>query len=389
MSQPAIMIYVPDGAIPDRRGFAPALAAWVQSRQLDPAKYQVILFSALEHYTEREAYCEHIRIVRWQQSAWYKRIFQKILGWDPLPIERKLAQMVERYQVDLVHVHQLELRVNLFRRYCKRQVPVVLHAHNHDRSFQAKRGVADCYIAASNMIREHLLSHGFPAGKVMTVNNAVDTEVFLPLQDQSVMTALKTEHGITTEKVLLFFGRKREIKGYDLFLRMVERLQQAGHAIKAIAIGAHTKVPVESIVSLNQQLQARGVLIDLPPQSHMVLNQFIQLADAVVLPSRSEPQGMAMIEVMAAGGILISCAVGGIRESVIDRQTGFLMEVPVNEMAFDQLVLEVINMPLDQKAKIAQQARQNAVARYGNLAITKELEAIYDKLLAASNKASA
>jgi glycosyltransferase involved in cell wall biosynthesis len=289
--------------------------------------------------------------------------------------------VANQFGADILHVHQIEFRLNIVRKHLTRPIPIVLHMHNLDRSYQSKVGSADAYVAASKTIRQHMLGQGFPADKVQVVSNAVDTAVFDPKAVwPELLAEMKQRYGIDDGKhMLLFFGLREKRKGYDSYLEMLKRFDQKGVPVLGIAIGVgHANFDFQA---LEDELVKAGLLHVLKPQRHEVLNHFIQLSKAVILLSRAEPQGMAMIEAMGAGGILISGRVGGIKESVVDRETGFLIDPPFEHQELDQLIEHVINMSAEQRAKIASQARNRIVENYSIQASAKKLEQLYDRLL--------
>ena len=59
------------------------------------------------------------------------------------------------------------------------------------------------------------------------------------------------------------------------------------------------------------------------------VRQMMQAADCVIIPSRSEGQGIVALEAFAAGVPVIASNVGGLPESIVDRKTGFLI-APAN-----------------------------------------------------------
>ena len=77
--------------------------------------------------------------------------------------------------------------------------------------------------------------------------------------------------------------------------------------------------------ALQEKLVADGVLRDFGPMPDEEIGRYLQVADIAILPSRDEPQGMAMIEAMAAGLIVVSGNVGGIRESINHGVDGLLV----------------------------------------------------------------
>jgi glycosyltransferase involved in cell wall biosynthesis len=54
------------------------------------------------------------------------------------------------------------------------------------------------------------------------------------------------------------------------------------------------------------------------------LPKYLKLADVFVRPSRSEGLGTAFLEAMAAGTPIVATRVGGIKDFLIDRETGIV-----------------------------------------------------------------
>ncbi len=68
---------------------------------------------------------------------------------------------------------------------------------------------------------------------------------------------------------------------------------------------------------------------------------YFRIADAIVISSLSEGEPLALLEAMAAGVPIVTTAVGGIPEIVVDRQTGLLVP-PRNPKALAAAIAEVL-----------------------------------------------
>ena len=56
------------------------------------------------------------------------------------------------------------------------------------------------------------------------------------------------------------------------------------------------------------------------------ISDILQIMDVFVLPSLSEGFPVVILEAMAAGIPIVASRVGGLKEVVVDRETGFLVE---------------------------------------------------------------
>ena len=84
--------------------------------------------------------------------------------------------------------------------------------------------------------------------------------------------------------------------------------------------------------------------------------------DVFAYPSHFEGQCLAVIEAQAAGVPVVATSVGGIRETVVDRETGFV--VPVDDpAALAERVCRVLERP-DEARRLADRARARVRGRF-------------------------
>lgn len=383
-SRPRAAIYVPHGAIPDRRGYAPAIVAWNFARYL--REFDPFVLCAREHHAADHEFVHGISVQRFHEGRLYRRLFKKITRLDPYPLHRRAAAMLRHQPWDLLHAHQLEFPVDDFLRRTGTRKPVLLHAHVTTNQFDPARGVADRYIAASEHIRRRLIeAKGYPAERLVVVRNGVDVELFKP-----AVTADRRQLRLHLDlpqdaTVLVFFGRREEVKGFHVWLRALAALTERHKDLYAVAIGPERR---EALLEptyaerrqLQQQLDARGRFRSLPAVPHPELVNYLRAADVALLPSLVEPQGMAMIEAMASGCVTVSSKVGGIPESIRHGETGYLLERPED---IDEVIAtceKVLNQSTE-RAVMREKARADIVARFSVDVVARELEQVYREVL--------
>ncbi|TNF66115.1 MAG: glycosyltransferase [Gammaproteobacteria bacterium] len=378
------LIYVPHGSVPDQRGFAPAIVALKQTELLSRKRFTPSILSAVENLKSYDEY-NNIPIYRYEHSKLYKRLFTKITKLNPYPLEKVAAKYLNKIKADLLHVHQLDFNVKQFRKY-NPKIPVILHAHISGRSYNDKLEEANYYIAASDFIKDNMISKGFPKDKISVISNAVDTNVFKPLTEQK-NNQFKQENKISDQSfVITFAGRKQNIKGFHTFLTTLDKLTKSHPQVIGIAIGAdiiENNTHLENYNNLSQlraKLKNNHKLIDLSPCPHQILNQWFNISDAVICPSLAEPQGMIMIEAMSSGSILISNRIGGIAKSVINQKTGILLDDFENSDLYTQVIEDIIaNKP--NYSFMKSNARSHILENYTWQKWVKQLESIYIKVL--------
>jgi glycosyltransferase involved in cell wall biosynthesis len=93
-------------------------------------------------------------------------------------------------------------------------------------------------------------------------------------------------------------------------------------------------------------------------------------------PSRYEGFCLAVIEAQAAGVPVVATPVGGIRDTVVDGETGYV--VPVGDAtALAERLVYVLDHP-DEARRVAAKARRRARERYSQQRMVAETLALYD-----------
>ena len=380
--QGVICVCVPHGTVPDARGFSPALVALNQSSHLQ--NWAPIIVCPSEHHAPGIRQTNGIPTFYYRRRRFEER-WRKIIGGQRTPLLTNLVTLCRSKTFDLLHVHQLEFPISVFRQRYTRPLPIVAHAHVPNHAFSKDRGTADHYVAVSEHVRSAMVAQGYPDERVSVVRNGVDTCLFQPL-GETQRSETRHELGLPPiGSVLAFFGRKQTEKGFDVFLKVAEALLSEDPDLLVLSVGpeaaAMTDADYRELLTLRKKLALTGRFYDWPPLPQAALGKALGVVDVTLLPSKVEPQGMAMLESLASGCVTISTNVGGIRESISDGFTGFLLDEPEDvRAALTCVKFALANLP--RLVPLRAKARESACSRFDWAYSARLLEGIYAHVLA-------
>lgn len=122
-------------------------------------------------------------------------------------------------------------------------------------------------------------------------------------------------------------ARLQPLKGLDLAIRAVAAVPEALRPELVIAGDASSDF--DGYVDELRALAARHGIADgvrfVGPQSRTHLAALFREARLVLVPSHSETYGLVALEAAASGVPVVAAAAGGLREAVVDRETGLVM----------------------------------------------------------------
>ncbi|WP_374165175.1 glycosyltransferase family 4 protein [Arcticibacter sp. MXS-1] len=218
---------------------------------------------------------------------------------------------------------------------------------------------ADKIIAECPQDREDLIEYyNASARKITVIPCGFSPEEFRPM-DKSEARKLLNLHD--NEYILLQLGRMVPRKGVDNVIRSLEHLRETDKRVRLVIVGGETDVPDPETCPELARLQAiaaeKGVSASVTfvgRRNRNALKYYYAAADIFITTPWYEPFGITPLEAMACGTPVIGSNVGGIKYSVIDGKTGFL--VPPND---PPVLAERINEMLADKSLLKRMSRES------------------------------
>jgi D-inositol-3-phosphate glycosyltransferase len=207
---------------------------------------------------------------------------------------------------------------------------------------------ADTIIAECPQDRADLVSlYGADPDRIVVVPCGFDATEFWPIDRDFARRALGLGSG---QPLLLNLGRLVPRKGIDNAIRALSRLDRRGIPARLIVVGGNSDLPDPALTPEIGRLQAiaadEGVserVTFLGRRSRELLKLYYSAADAFITTPWYEPFGITPLEAMACGTPVIGSEVGGIKHTVVDGVTGYL--VPPNDP--DRLARRIADLYAD------------------------------------------
>ena len=251
--------------------------------------------------------------------------------------------------------------------------------------------MADAIIAVSGETKRDIerLFDVDPA-RVHVIHNGVDPEEYRKVRSTEALS----RHGIDPGKpYLLFVGRITRQKGIVYLVRAIPYMDPDFQIVLCAGapdtpeIAEEMKDAVESAIRKRSNL----VWIDEMVDRNAVIELYSHAA-VFCCPSIYEPFGIINLEAMACETAVVASAVGGIKEVVVDGETGFL--VPLEQMEespfeprdpeqFSRDLAAKINELMkdrDLQEKFGKAGRKRAEERFSWSAIARKTKALYETL---------
>lgn len=152
--------------------------------------------------------------------------------------------------------------------------------------------------------------------------------------------------GATRESFVLSVGAVHSGKGYDFLIRSLARIPTAGRPSLIIVTNSAETRETRFLQTLAENLRVELEFQVLLPEQELVLryNQALLTLYTPVL----EPFGLVPLESMACGTSVVGVREGGVRESILHRQTGLLVDRDEGEYA--QAVMELLGDAAQRRA---------------------------------------
>ncbi|MBX9676869.1 MAG: glycosyltransferase [Methylotenera sp.] len=301
-----------------------------------------------------------------EDEDWITRVAARSIYFDPedklmkygevLKLSRKLKAM----QFDMLHIHTPFIAHYAGLKLAKTlNIPVIETYHTFFEDYLhhylpwipqfAARGLArmisknqcnqvDAIVAPSQPMLDVLRSYG-----VNTLSEVIATGLLEHSFSPADGNAFKVKHGIALERpLLLYVGRVAHEKNIGFLLVMVKLLSEVMPEVLLVITGEGPAVP-----SLRASVKAHGIESNVQFIGYLnretELNSCYKAADVFVFASKSETQGLVILEAMAQGTPVVAIAELGTASILIEGQGALI--APENESEFVQKVHSLLINP--------------------------------------------
>jgi D-inositol-3-phosphate glycosyltransferase len=313
-----------------------------------------------------------------------------------------LYSLRQGVRYDVIHAHYWlsGWAAHLLKRYWDAPILLMFHTTAHMKNAVAATAdreaplrleterrlieLADGLVAANpDECADLIWRQRLPSNKICTVPPGVDLEVFSPATPDERLAARRDLGLADSERLVLFVGRIDPIKGLDALLAAERLLMDRGVAPVLLLVGGELDVagrPIGALARVERDVESLGIagrvrLVGSQPQGH--LPSYYHAADVVAVPSRYESFGLVAVEAMACGTPIVASRVGGLRYTIEEGDSGFLVP-PGNPLALAER-LEHVLADEALRARLGAGA-VGAAARFAWPIVASQIKHIFERL---------
>ncbi|WP_256007323.1 glycosyltransferase [Pedobacter deserti] len=319
--------------------------------QLAAKGYKIDIYTRREdqEVAHKVPYCPNVRVIHVDAGP-----AERIPKEDILPYMSEFARNVRKFMdtedlsYELVHANFFMSGMVAMRLKEWMDIPfaITFHALGHVRRqhqkerdrFPAERlqieeelvREADVIIAECPQDKDDLISYyRADARKISIIPCGFNPEEFFPIDKKLSRTAL----GLADDdKVLLQLGRMVPRKGVDNVIEALALLPEHLSDVKLLVVGGESSgkdqgsdAEIVRLKALATKLGVAARVVFTGRKDREQLKIYYDAADIFITTPWYEPFGITPLEAMACGTPVIGAAVGGIKYSVADGETGYLV----------------------------------------------------------------
>lgn len=244
---------------------------------------------------------------------------------------------------------------------------------------EAEKVIAECPQDKQDLIKYY----GIDNKKIFIAPCGFSAEEFYPIERKEARAYLGLKEN---EFTILQLGRMVPRKGVDNVIRALYYLGLSGKEACLIIVGGEKDIPdfndkseVARLFKLAKELGVENQIKFEGRKKRDELKYYYSAADVFVTTPWYEPFGITPLESMACGTPVIGANVGGIKYSVIDGRTGFLVEPKNPEELANRIALLIKDPHLRLKLGKDALVHVNSLFKWENVAV--KINKIYEAIL--------
>lgn len=284
------------------------------------------------------------------------KIIQKYLQW----LFKGILGLIRGYKYDVIHAHYIfpsGLLALLYKKIWKKKLVVTSHGGDIDKMAKKNKftswgtrkvlSEANHIIAVGYRLYDDIIKDfDVDENNLSLISMGVDRDVFKPLYNK--VTLRKKLRINENEKVLLFVGNFIKDKGvYELF-QAFKKLKERDSDITLHIIGRLTDK--ELFDELANQAGGTAPILYHGPLKQNEIAEWMNVAEALILPSYIEGFGLVALEAMACETPVVGTKVGGLEYLLAD-DSGVLVEPRDEDSLFKGISLILDNPDLKECIK--------------------------------------
>ncbi|XP_020906588.1 uncharacterized protein LOC110244719 [Exaiptasia diaphana] len=313
---------------------------------------------------------------------------------------KRLKQIIREYQPDIVHTHASKAGALGRKAAHSCGVPVIVHTfHGHvfhsyfgklkttlfkkiERNLAKKSTgiIAISDIQKKELSQDHKIC---PANKIKVIPLGFDLE---PFHEKSLTqrSGTRKEYGLEDDVVAIaIVGRLAPIKNHGFFLDVIEEVfAQTNQKLKVFIVGDGPEKAMisERVAEINSKSSHEIVMTSWIKD----IGTFNAGMDVICLTSDNEGTPVSLIEAQAGGIPIISTDVGGVKNVVVEGETGFVVPVGDKKVYVERL----LELCADEKkrAKMSQNGWSFVQEKFHYRTLVKNMDQYYRELLKSKNK---
>jgi glycosyltransferase involved in cell wall biosynthesis len=292
----------------------------------------------------------------------------------------RLSRLLKQLKPDIVHAHDphgvamaglaLSMSTQLAKPPLVASRRVDFHLRNSSLSRWKYRQV-DCFICASEAIRQMVVADGVPAARTVTVHEGIDLERMATAPPVNLHEELFLPHQApivgNVAALVPHKGQRHFIEAAALAVRKVAdaRFVIAGEGVLRPALERQIK---------EHRLEKHVLLAGFRPDVLSLHKAF----DIFVMSSITEGLGTSLLDAMAAARPIVATTTGGIPEVVVDGVTGFLV-APRDDAAMAAAIVTLLKDP-DLRQRMGQAGLARARELFSADRMLKETLKVYRRV---------
>jgi 1,2-diacylglycerol 3-alpha-glucosyltransferase len=232
----------------------------------------------------------------------------------------------------------------------------------------------DAVVAPSQQLAEVLVGYGVTR-PIRTIPTGLNLGEF----EGGDGTAFRERHDIAPDRpVMLLVGRVAHEKNIGFLLQVLAEVRRSVPNVLFVVAGEGPALPTLRRAAAEAGLAASTLFVGYLDRRGALLDCY-RAADVFVFASRTETQGLVLLESLALGVPVVSTAVLGTKEVLANAAGAIVVEENVTQ--FTSAVVEVLTQP-ERRATLGSAGRQFVARHWSSLEMARRLAQLYDELAA-------